>query len=107
MTLHAISSQDLSAVVGGVSEAVCRAVGGTAGALFGATAGYSGFGPIVAGIAGGTNLLSAHSAAGAGLDIAASAASTVPGPVGAVAGAYTFGKIGSNDGALLCGYPLK
>jgi hypothetical protein len=105
MILQAISTEHLSAVVGAVRENVCRVIGGATGALLGAAAGSTGLPGLMAGFAGVSNIMSDRSVTGAALDVAAAGASTIPGPVGAAGGAYTYAKIGSNTGAFLCGYP--
>jgi hypothetical protein len=104
MSLQTISTEDLNVVTGAVSEGVCRAVGATAGALIGGAGGFYGLNPVVAGLAAGSNLLTARSVGTAAADVLEGAASMVPGPIGAVGGAYTYGRMGANTGAVVCGY---
>ena len=110
-TLQQISIQELSSVVGAVSENACRIVGGAIGGTVGAVGGFFGGNPIAAGIMTGANAYfdSANNKPGTTiLDLGMGVASVIPGPIGAVGGAYTFGKGGANAGAAACGYsPIK
>lgn len=104
----------MASVRGGLSERTCRIVGGTVGAVIGGPMSYfggSGAHAVLAGLAGGTNMVSNYSEkrtgvamAKIGLDSAMAYASANRRWVGAVGGVYTYGKLGANVAAARCGY---
>ena len=104
ITLQQISIEEMSRVVGGENEA-CRFVGGAVGGGAGAVAGFVGAGPFAVSVQAGVNALIDAADRKPGtvvLDAAMGGAALVPGPVGAVGGAYTFGKGGANAADALC-----
>ena len=108
MSIQMISNEALVDVSGGTT--LCRLGVAAAGAGVGAVIGSAGFtNPLGAGssvFAGGANVaneLAKGNRFAALVDTAIAGATMIPGPVGAVAGAYTHGRAWYNASEALCG----